>query len=256
MIGIVHLSNGIHLEVNRVGQASPHVLYIHGFGDSHYIWTPLLEHIPTPALIPSLRGFGGSSQPHHYSMDAFAEDMVLLLDSLQIERISVVGHSLGSYIAQRMGMNYPERLEKMILIGSSARRNKGVNILRDFVKDRSGTISLEFVQHMQAFSHRPLYNPEFMKHVAQESTHSNFEIWNEVLRITEESDHYDRLPVIKTPTLILWGDEDHFYKLERQEELLRILPNAKLDVLEGLGHAPFLEKPNQVAQRINAFLAE
>lgn len=258
MIKTVSLSNGIEIEIEQRGE-KPELLFLHGFGDSYYVWTPLLEHMEQDYISMSLRGFGGSSkapQVHDYTLDAFTEDVVLLLDALNIDTINLIGHSLGSFIALRVAAQYPERINNLLLLGTAADNyNEAQDMLMKFISQYDhDNLSLEFIQSIQKLTARPLYNPEVMLRIAQESTRSNLTVWKGVLTALRESEHRSKIIRITAPTLLLWGSDDHIYRRKGLEEFERLFPTAKLEVFEGLGHAFFLEKPALAAASINAFL--
>lgn len=260
MIKTVSLANGIEIEIEQRG-AQPELLFLHGFGDSYYVWTPLLEHLPQDYISMSLRGFGGSSkapQVHDYTLDAFAEDVILLLDALEIPKITLLGHSLGSFVAQRVAAQQPERINKLILLGTATEsHNEAQRMLMSFIDSSDEeSLSLAFIQNLQSFNARPLYDPEVMLRIAQESTRSNLSVWKAVLIALRESEHRSKIRKISAPTLLLWGSDDHIFLRKGQEEFRQLFPTAQLEVFEGLGHAFFLEKPALVASSIKNFLNE
>lgn len=127
------LPNGIRLAYVELGDPSgPPLLLLHGYTDSSRVWTILAPYLQDHRiLIPDQRGHGASDAPECcYAMSDFADDARLLLDALRVERAAVVGHSMGSMVAQVLAAEHPERITRLVLIGSTAlapvRRGEGL----------------------------------------------------------------------------------------------------------------------------------
>lgn len=97
------------------------MLFLHGYTDSWFSFSPTLERLPAGirAIVPTQRGHGDSEKPGCcYQPADFAADVVALLDELGIERATIVGHSYGSFVAQRLAIDHAERVNALVLIGS------------------------------------------------------------------------------------------------------------------------------------------
>jgi pimeloyl-ACP methyl ester carboxylesterase len=119
----VQLPDGETLAYISMGdpEGTPVVL-IHGYTDNARDWVPLVPFLSKRfrLILVDLRGHGGSSKPDCcYTLPDFAYDIVLLLDSLGVHQADIVGHSLGSIIAQTFAENWPERTGKVVLISST-----------------------------------------------------------------------------------------------------------------------------------------
>jgi pimeloyl-ACP methyl ester carboxylesterase len=101
--------------------SGPALLLLHGIGERGQTWEPVLERLARThtVVVPDLLGHGESDKPRaDYSMGGYANGMRDLLSVLDIERVSVIGHSLGGGVAQQFAYQYPERCERLILVGS------------------------------------------------------------------------------------------------------------------------------------------
>ena len=119
----VRLPNGIKLAYVDAGtpDGDP-LLLLHGYTDSSRSFSPMVPHLGRyRLLIPDQRGHGASDAPECcYGSTQFAHDAKLLLDALKIDRAAVAGHSLGSMVAMSLAAEYPDRVTKVVLIGSTA----------------------------------------------------------------------------------------------------------------------------------------
>lgn len=120
----VALPDGIRMAYVELGprDGTPVVL-IHGYTDSDLDWASLVPYLSKHfrLILPDLRGHGSSSKPECcYTRYDFAYDVKLLLDALHVRRADIVGHSLGSIVAQTFAENWPRRTARVILIASTA----------------------------------------------------------------------------------------------------------------------------------------
>ena len=100
------------------------IVLLHGWPDSGHSYSRVMPLLPTHyrAIAPDLRGFGDSEKPETgYTIPELAADVVALLDTLGIERATVVGHSFGSFVARRVAEASPGRVSRLVLIGSGFR---------------------------------------------------------------------------------------------------------------------------------------
>lgn len=102
----------------ETADAAPAVLLIHGVSASHLSWPLVAERLPEMRLIaPDLRGRGRSNGVEGAAgLAAHARDLVAVLDALEVERVSVVGHSMGAFVALVFGDLHPERVERIVLV--------------------------------------------------------------------------------------------------------------------------------------------
>ena len=103
------------------GQRDPALLLIHGIGDSSDTWRPVLQALARThtVIAPDLLGHGRSEKPRaDYSVAAYANGMRDLLSVLEIDRVTVVGHSLGGGVAAQFAYQFPDRCERLVLVDS------------------------------------------------------------------------------------------------------------------------------------------
>lgn len=110
--------NGIKLVYREEGDpAAPPLLLLHGRTASMHDWNGITQHFAARhhVIVPDLRGHGASDHPGEYPLPAMAEDVVALLDHLGLERVTLVGHSLGGMVSHLLAMNHPGRVERLVL---------------------------------------------------------------------------------------------------------------------------------------------
>lgn len=121
--GVEHgnvMANDVRLHVARAGSGDP-VLLVHGWPQHWWTWRRVIPELAGEFAVvaPDLRGFGWSDTPGHgYEPDTFVADLVALLDALEIERASVIGHDWGGYTSLLLAAKHPERVASVIAINT------------------------------------------------------------------------------------------------------------------------------------------
>ena len=241
------------------------VVLIHGYTDSARDWTPLIPYLSGSLrlIVVDIRGHGRSGKPECcYTRFDFAYDIKLLLDVLHVERADVVGHSLGSFVAQTFAEFWPERTERVVLISSSGGRPGGapprppkfdydaaVRRLREPI-DPDSKFMIEW------WSSPTPVDADFLRRQRRDAAAIPLRVWIAILdQALVDSDLQRTLPRLKAPVLLLWGSADPLMEEEVRQTLRQALPQAQVRIFPGLGHNPFWEDPAQCAAAINGFLS-
>ncbi len=236
------------------------VILLHGITDSWRSYELVLPHLPKSmrAFAISQRGHGNSERPASgYHPRDFAADVAAFMDALKIQRAIIVGHSMGSYVAQCFAMNYRERTRGLVLAGSFTTLqgdqglqefwDTGISKLEDPVDPN---FALEFQKSTLAL---PI--PEnYLNTVVQESLKLPARIWKAAFKDLMATDLSSELGKIKAPTLIVWGDKDAYFLRDQQDALAARIANAKLVIYSGAGHALHWEEPQRFANDLKAFV--
>ena len=254
------LSTGVRLRYAEQGDPAGHpVVLLHGYTDSSFSFSralPLLD-AAYHAFALDLRGHGDSERPAGgYRLDDFAADVVAFLDAKGLERATVVGHCMGSLVAQRVALDAPQRVERLVLVSSmaSARHIEGVSELRQAVEALDGNVPAEFAREFQESTvYRPL-PADFMDGVVAESLKVPARVWRATLAGLLADDHTSRLARIRTPTLILWGEQDALLRRAEQDALTSVLADAVFKAYPETGHSPQWERPEQFVHDLEAFI--
>jgi pimeloyl-ACP methyl ester carboxylesterase len=265
----IALPNGESLAyIDRGERSGPAVVLIHGYTDSARDWVPMLPYLSKRdrLILVDIRGHGQSSKPECcYTRIDFAYDIKLLLDALGVQRADIVGHSLGSIIAQTFAEYWPERTAHVVLISSTGgsppdRPKKPLQF--DFAAEiRKLKEPLEADSpFMIAWWDSPTpVDPDFIRRQRRDAAGIPLRVWLAVLDQALPTnnvygDLQSTLPRLKAPALLIWGSQDPIMEEDMRQSLRKALPSAKVKIFDGLGHNPFWEDPRGVAEAVNAFL--
>ena len=246
--------------VERGGPAGRTLLLVHAVGDSGRAFDTLFAHLPDSvhALAPTLRGHGNASRPESgYRSSDFADDLAALMNALRMEAAVVVGASSGGQVALRMALDHPRQISGLVLLGSPLRLGDKPRVREAWDSTLSrleDPIDPDFVRgFLDSIVVRPL--PEAMREtLVRESLKAPAFVWRETMAGLLEDDVSAELAYVAAPTLVVWGDEDTILSREEQETLATSIPEARLLVYEGGGHAFYWEDPAQVAADLVEFV--
>jgi non-heme chloroperoxidase len=236
------------------------IVFLHGWPDSWFSFSRVTLLLPPRlhAFLLDQRGFGDSERPHHgYAIDEFAADVVAFLDAQSLERATLVGHSFGSFVARRVAIAHPERVDRLVLIGTGLSPvNPVTREVQSTLVNLADPVPVEFARDFQAgTAHVPL--PElFFDRVVAESLKLPAPLWREVFNGLLAYDDAEQLAGIAAPTLLIWGERDALFPRNDQDRLMVAIRNATMRIYEETGHCPNWERPEQVAADLRAFVPE
>ena len=260
------LPNGESLAYLTLGDPNgPAVVLVHGYTDNARDWVPLIPYLSKHfhLVVVDLRGHGRSSKPDCcYTLPDFAYDIVLLLDSLGIRQADIVGHSLGSFIAQTFAETWPERTRKVVLISSSGGPPPGAPPRKpqfDFaaqIRQLKEPLDPDSPFMVSWWDSPTPVDADFIRRQRRDSAAIPLRVWLAVLDqgLGNPADLQRTLPRLQAPALLIWGSADPIMEPEVRATLRQALPRAQVKIFEGLGHNPFWEDPRGCAAVINAFL--
>ena len=244
-----------------------HVLFIHGIGASLVGWRDipdaLSEHFHTVSV--DLIEFGGSDKPEtaDYTVKGLSRFIFDFLQAIGIrieeEKICIVGHSLGGYIALQFATEKKDLVEKLVLVDPSGELNGPTPLLsryRDAANESLQVLKYDKLkkvfEDMYALSSSllPMVVGIFLDTIEKPGALYAFNsAFNDSTGKEIESNELKRIKDI--PCSILWGANDNLISPnEYAEKFLRDLPNAHLEIIPDAGHAPFVEKTAIVYERI------
>jgi len=254
--------------IDRGERSGSALVLIHGYTDNARDWVPMLPYLSKHyrLILVDIRGHGRSSKPECcYTRLDFAYDIKLLLDALGVQKADIVGHSLGSIIAQTFAEYWPERTAHVVLISSTGgsppgRPKKPAQF--DFaaeIRKLKEPIEADSPFMIAWWDSPTPVDPDFIRRQRKDAAGIPLRVWLAVLDQALPADNLygdlqSTLPRLKAPALLIWGGKDPIMEEDVRQTLRNALPDAAVKIFDGLGHNPFWEDPRGVADAINAFL--
>lgn len=256
----------INLYYEQSGTGEPLVL-IQGLGLDSSAW---LHQIPALSQQYQVirfdnRGIGRSDAPKSaYSTRMMAKDTIALLDALSIDRATVLGFSLGGCIAQILALQYPKRVQRLILINTAAQFPQiTLQVIQIWLKLFQAGVDPETQMRAQlpllftdAFFEDQQQVNNLIKDSLQHLYPPTIEGFAGQVAACLEHNTTNQLQQIAAPTLILSAQADQLVAPASSYLLALQIPNAKLQRIEGAGHNFFWEKPSLLNQAVLSFLGD
>lgn len=255
----VDLDTGITMKYVEMGQedGEPLVL-IHGMTDNSRSWSLIAPYFADTyhLYMIDLRGHGDTDKPdmRMYDTALYAADVASFMDAMEIESADVMGHSLGSMITQTLAINYPEKVEKIVLESTAS---VVPSDLGTYLYDTAKSFGEEGPddEFMAEWYANP--NPvdeEFLEYEMSESQALPTYDWLQICKGFCYSDLTLVMPELEADTLILWGSADALFVQEDQDQIRELIPQAEFIAYEGNGHNIQWEIPETMAQDVIEFL--
>jgi pimeloyl-ACP methyl ester carboxylesterase len=257
----VKLKTGITMSYVESGPADgPALILVHGFSDSSFSYSRVLPLIDKRFRIFAIdqRGHGDSDRPNDgYTMKDFAADVIAFMDAKGIQKATIVGHSMGSFVTMQTALDAPNRIERIVLIGTASNANNAaVKGLLDEVNKLQDPVPAEFAREFQVSTSSPDLPKEFIDGVVGESLKLPAYVWKKALSGVVARDYRSELNKIAVPVTIFWGEKETVFLRDEQEVLSRGLPNSTLVIYRNSGHSPHWEEPAKFASDLNKVLSE
>jgi pimeloyl-ACP methyl ester carboxylesterase len=263
----------LHYATSGAGEP---ILLIPGLGLDHNYYRfgiPLLSrHLQVLAVDP--RGIGRSTKsPPPYTVEAWADDFAVMIDKLAFGPIHVLGSSLGGSMALALAQRHPGKLKSLIVVGGFSELDRATELnfrlrlrlieklgMSDEVADYMGlwTLTRKFINSDAGFATMRANQANIRANSAQ--SYSAFVEallkWGRCQPGQEREPKFTALlDSIKTPTLVVTSDNDHLIPKELSDLIAARIAGAKLIVMPGAGHIPFMEQPEEVVRIVLEFLA-
>jgi 2-hydroxy-6-oxonona-2,4-dienedioate hydrolase len=257
--------NGSNIRYKEFGNRSAtpkHLLFIHGLGSSSDRWIDIPEafsnHYHTISV--DLIGFGGSDAPDlDYTINAFRKFVLDFMGSIQIDdgKTTIIGHSLGGYIAAEIAIENRSMVNSLVLIDSSGMLDGPTPLLNEYlaaaISASPERIKRVFEQLVaQSWRVFPILIDVFIHRINRPGAKHAFE--SAFINSTNTQIGLERLKGIQdVSTLIIWGKNDNMIPLEHSKLFERAIKNSSLEIVDDAGHAPFVEKPAIVTEILHEF---
>ncbi len=219
------VANGISQCYEITGDGPTTIVWIHGIGGSHHYWDEVLPSFPGFKHISyDVRGMGdteGTDGP--VSLELWAADLNALLDEIGVEQAIIAGSSMGGAITMRFGIDFPDKVQGLLLLSTSSRVGQAAtdNWMAQADKtEADGRPHLAAAQRAVAKYHMD-----------------------------------EQIKAFDVPTLIIVGDADKTTPAGGSVIMSRCIPDSELEIYPGIGHAPLKEEPKAV-ERVQAWLTQ
>ncbi|EUA09234.1 dienelactone hydrolase family protein [Mycobacterium kansasii 732] len=262
----------------RIAGSGPAILLVHGIGDNSTTWTGIHAKLAQrfTVIAPDLLGHGKSDKPRaDYSVAAYANGMRDLLSVLDIERVTVIGHSLGGGVAMQFAYQFPQLVDRLILVGAGG-VTKDVNVVFRLASLPMGAEALALLR-------LPMVRPTVQVvgralGLAIGSTALGRDLPN-VLRILDDLPEptassaftrtlravvdwrgqivtmLDRCYLTQAiPVQIIWGSRDVVVPVRHARLAHAAMPGSHLEIFEGSGHFPFHDDPARFIDTVQRFI--
>ena len=242
------------------------VLLLHGFGADKDSWILYARGLSARfhVVVPDLPGFGESPQhlDREYTLDVQVERMLRFMDCAELDRVHLVGNSMGGAIAALLTARVPKRICSLTLMN-----NLGVAapVRSELMKaiDRGenplvvGSME-EFNRLLDFVSHRKIWLPDVFKRVALSRLAASRDFFDSIVWSLVKDGAEDALAVhlseIEVPTLIIWGRHDRLMNVSCVNIMADKIPDSRTWILDDAGHVPMIEFPLRVARQQRRFL--
>lgn len=252
----------LYYETNITDAQNPVIFFIHGVGGDLDAWQYVKDKLLPKgfsSITMDLRGHGKSGHPFSfkkYKLSNFIEDAIKIMDFEKIEKVILIGHSLGAVLATHIALARPERIEKLILISSSYSPPPYFKIPGALLLCNA----LALLSPPPIYPKHSIYPPEkfhkdveifgLIKTIIRNSLKSYLLSSKEILKTNIKSD----LKNIKTPTLIISGNKDTIFPAPISENIHSQVPNSKLEIIKNANHVIVLNNINETVEHISNFL--
>ena len=279
-------ANGISIHLARAGSGRP-ILLLHGWPEFWLTWAPCMRRLEGSfqLLAPDLRGFGATAKPaagpsRNAGPEVHASDMLALLDRLAIDRIGLVAHDVGAYVAQALARAHPERISGLFFFncphhGIGRRWAEAGHLIEIWYQSFH---QQPFAAELVASSREAcrIYIGHFLRHWAHDphAFEADLEAWvDNFMRpgnLQGGFDWYSSVaevraavireevqpgPKIRLPTRVLWGRHDPILKAEWVDRLGEVFEAPEIAIAEDAGHFVHYETPAAAAAAIALFFA-
>lgn len=254
----------------------PPLVLIHGIGNDHTSWLPVLpalaEHYTV--IVPDLLGHGQSDKPRaDYSLGGFANGLRDLLTVLRIKKASLIGHSFGGGIATQFSYQFPERTERMILVGSGGLGRSVNPLLRLFALPGSGPVlaagttppvyqaahrvfrflhrsglpyTIDMEQATEAYAGLRDKQARFaFRHLLR----AVIDVRGQVVTMIDRAYLAEDLPV-----MVIWGEKDSVIPVKHARHARDIIPGVQVRIFPNAGHFPHRDEPELFTEAVLGFL--
>jgi pimeloyl-ACP methyl ester carboxylesterase len=272
-----HLTlHGQRIAYLEAGEGPP-LLLIHGIAEAAWAWEVIMPALAREhrVIAPDLLGHGRSDKPRgDYSLGNQATLMRDVMISLDIERATLVGHSLGGGITMQFAYQYPERCERMVLIASGGLGKDVTFVLRSLGLPGADLVAPLVLSNTTR--DMILGTARWLGRRGLKASPGQKAMWRSYESLTEPTTRTAFIATVRAvidqrgqtvsamerlylahamPTMLIWGEKDRIIPVSHARDAHQEMPGSRLEIIPGAGHSVQLEKPERVSELMLDFLA-
>jgi pimeloyl-ACP methyl ester carboxylesterase len=251
---------GFRIHYYALGPANgPVVVFVHGLGGRSEDWrnlAPFFVRAGYRVYLPDLLGYGHSQQPRNFSYSIPDEAAVVVgfFDALGLKQVDLAGWSMGGWIVQRVAIEHPDRVRRLILFDSAGiyeRPSWNLGLFTPTTADEVDQLDVLLMPHAPKV-------PGFVAaDILRSSRRNSWVIRRAIDSMLIGRDVTDNLlPQLKMPVLIVWGAEDRITPLSHGERMHRLIPQSQLNVIPACGHLAPVQCADQIGPKAVEFLTK
>ena len=246
-----------YLESQPDGANAHPVVLLHGWGASAALMKPVMERLKRsghPTIAPDFPGFGDSEAPETaWTVFDYANWTADFLDTLNLSRVNLIGHSFGGRISLILGADYADRVHRIVLVdaaGVPPRRSLWSRTRLAVYKSVRGLL-----RRVGAGGYADRLAAWYGKRYGSADYQNTSGVMRQTFIHVVNQDLRDHAARVSAPTLLIWGDGDQDTPLWQAKILESLIPDAGLVVLEGAGHYSYLDRLNEFVQITEHFFS-
>ncbi|MDI2595094.1 alpha/beta fold hydrolase [Pseudomonas sp. N3-W] len=246
-------------------EASSSVLMLHGYSADKNIWLRFARHFVHDyrVIIPDLAGHGetGFKTGGGYDIGLQAKRMIQLLDVCGVEKVHVIGNSMGGYIAAWLAATYPERIASVALIDPAGVTAPQLSDMARQLAQGHNPFLIHSREEFRRFYAMTMAAPPWVPGLVLDAVGQRYEQRRDELAEIFTDFHASapmepKLPDIQCPALLLWGRLDRLIDVSSVPAWSKGIANLRVEIWDGIGHMPMVEQPARTAQLYREFLGK
>ena len=252
---------GAKINYVEAGDAkNPTVVLLHGLGSSTVSWVLNVSALSQKYHVVALDqiGFGKSDKPMlKYRVGTYTDFLDKFLSEIKVEKATLIGNSLGGWVAADFALKYPNRVERIVLADAAGIKPSDVNLNQIYALNYSTRDEVRRLVKLVFYNQTVFGSDAFIEESmrVRVAAGDGYTINSLIDSIKRDEDFLNgRLGGVRQPTLIVWGRQDGILPLADGERFDREIPNSTLVVFDQCGHVPQIEKAADFNQTVLKFL--
>ena len=254
---------GAKINYVEAGDATkPKVILLHGLGGNSANWAFTIPALAANYHVIALDqiGFGKSDRVMlKYRVGTYVDFLDKFMSELKIERASLVGNSLGGWVAALTAIKYPNRVEKIVLADAAGLKPASVDLAQIYALNYSTRDEVRQLVKLLFYNQAIFGSDAFIEQsmTLRVTANDGYTINSLIESIKRDEDFLNgRLGEIKKQTLIVWGKQDGLLKVADAEQFKREIAGSELIIFDQCGHVPMVEKSADFNKAVLAFLTK